>query len=335
MAAFLYITLCRPFRALQRRARGAAFGPVAAIDRALPAFPSVSVYIKAGAIRLPKRGIELSYRETAWSASTLNLSCIHNIPEGPPKMKNEKIRLQKFLAQCAVSSRRGAEEMIAAGKVKVNGRPAKLGDKVDPFHDKVTVAGKRLVNAEKKMYIMLHKPRGFVTTMSDEQNRRCVADLVADAGVRLFPVGRLDRNSEGLLFMTNDGEFANILTHPSRHVAKVYRVTVREAVGEDKLDKMRDGMMIEGKKTLPCDADVIQREESRTVLRIVLYEGRNREIRKMCEQLGLTVIRLKRVEVAGVKLGMLPQGRWRELNEKEIHRLMSISTSKKGDAEND
>lgn len=250
-------------------------------------------------------------------------------------MKNEKIRLQKFLAQCAVSSRRGAEELIAAGKVKVNGRPAKLGDKVDPFHDKVTVAGKRLVNAEKKMYIMLHKPRGFVTTMSDEQNRRCVADLVADAGVRLFPVGRLDRNSEGLLFMTNDGEFANILTHPSRHVAKVYRVTVREAVGEDKLDKMRDGMMIEGKKTLPCDADVIQREDNRTVLRIVLYEGRNREIRKMCEQLGLTVIRLKRVEVAGVKLGMLPQGRWRELNEKEVHRLMSISTSKKGDAEND
>ena len=250
-------------------------------------------------------------------------------------MKNEKIRLQKFLAQCAVSSRRGAEELIAAGKVKVNGRPAKLGDKVDPFHDKVTVAGKRLVNTEKKMYIMLHKPRGFVTTMSDEQNRRCVADLVADAGVRLFPVGRLDRNSEGLLFMTNDGEFANILTHPSRHVAKVYRVTVRETVGEDKLDKMRDGMMIEGKKTLPCDADVIQREDNRTVLRIVLYEGRNREIRKMCEQLGLTVIRLKRVEVAGVKLGMLPQGRWRELNEKEVHRLMSISTSKKGDAEND
>lgn len=240
----------------------------------------------------------------------------------------EKIRLQKFLAQCAIASRRGAEEMILQGKVKVNGRPAQLGDKVDPTHDKVVVAGRRLVNTEKKMYIMLHKPRGFVTTMSDEQDRRCVADLVADAGVRLHPVGRLDRNSEGLLFMTNDGEFTNILTHPSHHVSKVYRVTVKEKVAEEQLDKLRSGIVIDGQKTLPCDADVIQKEADRTVMRIVLYEGRNREIRKMCESLGLTVIRLKRTEIAGIKLGMLPQGRWRELNEKEVRKLMSVSISK-------
>lgn len=237
----------------------------------------------------------------------------------------EKIRLQKFLAQCAIASRRGAEEMILQGKVKVNGRPAQLGDKVDPTHDKVVVAGRRLVNTEKKMYIMLHKPRGFVTTMSDEQDRRCVADLVADAGVRLHPVGRLDRNSEGLLFMTNDGEFTNILTHPSHHVSKVYRVTVKEKVAEEQLDKLRSGIVIDGQKTLPCDADVIQKEADRTVMRIVLYEGRNREIRKMCESLGLTVIRLKRTECAGIKLGMLPQGRWRELTEKEVRKLMSIT----------
>lgn len=237
----------------------------------------------------------------------------------------EKIRLQKFLAQCAIASRRGAEEMILQGKVKVNGRPAQLGDKVDPTHDKVVVAGRRLVNTEKKMYIMLHKPRGFVTTMSDEQDRKCVADLVADAGVRLHPVGRLDRNSEGLLFMTNDGEFTNILTHPSHHVSKVYRVTVKEKVAEEQLDKLRSGIVIDGQKTLPCDADVIQKEADRTVMRIVLYEGRNREIRKMCESLGLTVIRLKRTECAGIKLGMLPQGRWRELTEKEVRKLMSIT----------
>lgn len=237
----------------------------------------------------------------------------------------EKIRLQKFLAQCAIASRRGAEEMILQGKVKVNGRPAQLGDKVDPTHDKVVVAGRRLVNTEKKMYIMLHKPRGFVTTMSDEQDRRCVADLVADAGVRLHPVGRLDRNSEGLLFMTNDGEFTNILTHPSHHVSKVYRVTVKEKVAEEQLDKLRSGIVIDGQKTLPCDADVIQKEADRTVMRIVLYEGRNREIRKMCESLGLTVIRLKRTECAGIKLGMLPQGRWRELTEKEVRKLMSVT----------
>ena len=242
----------------------------------------------------------------------------------------EKIRLQKFLAECAVASRRGAEKLIAEGKVKVNGKPASLGDKVDPKHDKVVVGGKRLVNTEPKMYIMLHKPRGFVTTMSDEQNRRCVADLIADAGVKLHPVGRLDRNSEGLLFMTNDGEFTNILTHPSRHVSKVYRVTVREAVPEEKLDIMREGMEIDGEKALPCDADVILKEDGRTVLRIVLYEGKNREIRKMCEQLGLTVIRLKHTEIAGLKLGMLPQGRWRELTEKEVRKLMSISVRGNG-----
>lgn len=241
---------------------------------------------------------------------------------------SEKIRLQKFLAECAVASRRGAEELIAQGRVKVNGKVAILGTKVDPKHDKITVSGKRIVNKEAKMYIMLHKPRGFVTTMSDEQERKCVADLVADAGVRLHPVGRLDRNSEGLLFMTNDGEFTNFLTHPSRHVSKVYRVTVREAVKEEQLDKMRTGIMIDGRMTLPCDADVIQKEEGRTVLRMVLYEGRNREIRKMCESQGLTVIRLKRTEIAGIKLGMLPQGRWRELTEKEVRKLMSVSVSK-------
>ena len=241
---------------------------------------------------------------------------------------SEKIRLQKFLAECAVASRRGAEELIAQGRVKVNGKVAILGTKVDPKHDKITVSGKRIVNKEAKMYIMLHKPRGFVTTMSDEQERKCVADLVADAGVRLHPVGRLDRNSEGLLFMTNDGEFTNFLTHPSRHVSKVYRVTVREAVKEEQLDKMRSGIMIDGRMTLPCDADVIQKEEGRTVLRMVLYEGRNREIRKMCESQGLTVIRLKRTEIAGIKLGMLPQGRWRELTEKEVRKLMSVSVSK-------
>ena len=125
--------------------------------------------------------------------------------------------------------------------------------------------------------------------------------------------------------MTNDGEFTNILTHPSHHVSKVYRVTVKEKVAEEQLDKLRSGIVIDGQKTLPCDADVIQKEADRTVMRIVLYEGRNREIRKMCESLGLTVIRLKRTECAGIKLGMLPQGRWRELTEKEVRKLMSVT----------
>lgn len=243
-------------------------------------------------------------------------------------MAVEKLRLQKYLSQCSVASRRKAEELIEQGKVKINGRKAILGDKVDPVHDKVTVFGKPIKNNDTKMYVMLHKPRGFVTTMSDEQGRRCVADLVADAGVRLYPVGRLDRNSEGLLFMTNDGEFTNILIHPKRHVSKIYRVTVKGKVTEEQIDKMAAGMKLEEYTTQPCDIGFIEKHEDRTVLRFTLYEGKNREIRKLCEAVGLEVIRLKRVEIAGIKLGMLPQGRWRELTEKEVKRLMSISISK-------
>ena len=243
-------------------------------------------------------------------------------------MAVEKIRLQKYLSQCSVASRRKAEELIEQGRVKVNGRKAMLGDKVDPVHDKVLVCGKPVTAKDTKMYVMLHKPRGFVTTLSDEQGRKCVADLVADAGVRLYPVGRLDRNSEGLLLMTNDGEFANLLTHPSRHVSKVYRVTVKEQAKEEQLITMAEGMVIDGEKTLPCEVSFIEKHEDRTVLRFVLYEGKNREIRKLCEAVGLTVIRLKRLEIAGIKLGMLPQGRWRELTEKEVKKLMSVSVSK-------
>lgn len=246
-------------------------------------------------------------------------------------MKDNRIRLQKYMSENGIASRRKSEEMIEAGKVKVNGRVATLGDKVDPIRDKIVVSGKRVVRNKTKMYIMLHKPRGFVTTMSDELGRKCVSELVEDAGVRLFPVGRLDRNSEGLLLMTNDGAFSNMLTHPSRHVSKVYRVTVREKVTEEQLTKLTEGIMLDGTKTLPCDIHIIDKGENRTVLNVVLYEGRNRQIRRMCEAVGLTVIRLKRTEIAGVRLGMLPQGKWRELNEKEMQHLTNVSVAKRND----
>ncbi len=244
-------------------------------------------------------------------------------------MKDNRIRLQKYMSENGIASRRKSEEMIEAGKVKVNGRVASLGDKVDPIRDKIVVSGKRVVRNKTKMYVMLHKPRGYVTTMSDELGRKCVSELVEDAGVRLFPVGRLDRNSEGLLLMTNDGSFSNMLTHPSRHVAKVYRVTVREQVKEEHLVKLTEGIMLDGTKTLPCDVHIIDKGENRTVLNVVLYEGRNRQIRRMCEAVGLTVIRLKRTEIAGVRLGMLPQGKWRELNEKEMQHLTNVSVAKR------
>lgn len=240
-------------------------------------------------------------------------------------MKDNKIRLQKHLSACGIASRRKAEELIESGKVRVNGRIATLGDKVDPKRDKVTVRGKNVIPVTQKVYIMLHKPRGYVTTMSDEFDRKSVADLVKDVGVKVFPVGRLDRDSEGLLIMTNDGELSNIITHPSSHVNKTYRVTVGGVVDDDQIKKLCDGVIIDGKKTLPCDVFVVERREDRTILNFIIQEGRNRQIRKMCDTVGLEVLRLKRIEIAGVKLGGLKPGSWRDLNERELTRLENIS----------
>ncbi len=246
-------------------------------------------------------------------------------------MKDNKIRLQKHLSECGVASRRKAEELIALGKVRVNGRVAGIGSKVDPKRDKVTVSGKTVVAQNTKMYIMLHKPRGYVTTLKDELDRKCVSDLVKDAPVKLFPVGRLDRNSEGLLIMTNDGTFANNLTHPSSYVNKTYRVTVEGEVTDEKLIKMREGILLDGVKTLPCDVFIAEKREPRTVLIFIIHEGRNRQIRRMCDAVGLKVLRLKRTEIAGVKLGMLPQGKWRPLNEREMRHLTNVNAGKKED----
>lgn len=240
-------------------------------------------------------------------------------------MKGSKIRLQKHLSECGVASRRKAEELIAAGKVRVNGRIALIGDSVDPKRDKVTVYGKPVIAVKEKVYIMLHKPRGFITTMSDERDRKCVAELIKDVPAKVFPVGRLDKDSEGLLLMTNDGDFANKLTHPSSHVNKTYRVTVKGTVLEEQLDKLCTGIILDGVSTLPCDVFVAERKPDRTVLMFVIHEGRNRQIRRMCEAVKLEVIRLKRTEIAGVKLGMLPQGKWRPLNEREMRHLTNIS----------
>lgn len=240
-------------------------------------------------------------------------------------MKDNKIRLQKHLSECGVASRRKAEELIEQGKVRINGRVATIGAKVDPKRDKITVSGKTVVSNNEKMYIMLHKPRGYVTTTKDELDRKCVTDLVKDAGVKLFPVGRLDRNSEGLLIMTNDGNFANNLTHPSAHVNKTYRVTVKGEVSDEKLIKLREGIELDGRKTLPCDAFIAEKKPDRTVMIFIIQEGRNRQIRRMCEEVQLEVLRLKRTEIAGVKLGMLPQGKWRPLNEREMRHLTNVN----------
>ena len=239
----------------------------------------------------------------------------------------EKIRIQKILSDRGIASRRKAEELITQGKVKVNGKIAMLGDKADPANDKITVNGRKVVAVKKKVYIMLHKPRGYVTTMSDEMGRKCVAELVESVGRRVYPVGRLDRDSEGLLLMTDDGELANAITHPSTHVPKTYRVTVRGKVTEENVTALSTGLMLEGRVTLPADVHVIGTGDDRTVMQIVLYEGRNRQIRKMCEQVGLEVIRLKRTAIGNIKMGMLKVGDWRELNEDELKSIKQLVAS--------
>lgn len=226
------------------------------------------------------------------------------------------------MADCGVASRRKSEELIEAGRVKVNGHVAHIGDKINPKKDLVTVRGKKINSVGKNYYIMLHKPRGYVTTVSDELGRKTVMDLVGDVKARIYPVGRLDKDSEGLLLLTNDGSFANAVSHPGHNFAKVYRVTVRPAVDDEMLFRLRTGIEIDGRKTAPCDVNVITQEPGRVVLEFVLREGRNRQIRKMCEAVNLQVARLKRISVGSLKLGMLPQGKWRELTDNEVKKLL-------------
>lgn len=244
-------------------------------------------------------------------------------------MTDGKIRLQKFMADSGVASRRKSEELISQGKVKVNGTVASVGDKVDPKHDKVFVSGKRIQSAAKNIYIMLNKPRGFITTMSDEMDRKCVAELVKDVNARIYPVGRLDRESEGLLLMTNDGEFANALTHPSKHVSKTYRVTIRPEISKEQMTLFRNGIEIDGKVTAPADLKVLEKEDNRTVLEATIYEGRNRQIRKMFEAMNIEVARLKRTKIGSLKLGMLKQGSYRELTNQEVDDLYDAAGIKR------
>ena len=232
-------------------------------------------------------------------------------------MQDQKIRLQKMLADCGVASRRKAEELIQQGKVKVNGHVAQIGDKVNPKTDHVTVAGRRIVASRQYYYIMLHKPRGYVSTMSDEMGRKCVAELVKDIPARVYPVGRLDRDSEGLLLLTNDGVLAQGLLHPSHEVSKEYHVTVSGALenAAERLARVRD---VGGLPIRPAQVRLLRQDEGQAVFSIVIHEGRNRQIRRMCAQCGLKVQRLQRVREQQLRLGDLPLGKWRYLTEREV-----------------
>ena len=237
----------------------------------------------------------------------------------------EKIRLQKFFTECGIMSRRNAENEILNGKVTVNGKVASLGDKVDPASDVVMYKGKILeMPIGEHIYIALHKPRGYLTSMTDDRGRKCVSELVADLGSRVYPVGRLDLNSEGLLLLTDDGELANVLTHPKHSVKKIYNVSYRGEITNEKIDILRAPMLIDGYKTSGAEVEIIEKHDGGGKLKITISEGRNRQIRKMCEQVHLQVSRLCRVQIGEIKLGGLDLGKWRFLDKSQIKYLKSI-----------
>ena len=243
--------------------------------------------------------------------------------------QNKPDRIQKILSQHGIMSRRKAEQAVLDGRVLVNGRPCQIGQPVSPKRDLITIDGKKVdFKADKKhITIMLNKPRGVITTTDDEQGRKSVMDLLDDLPVRVFPVGRLDRNSEGLLLLTNDGNLANALAHPSKRIGKTYRVTVRTLPEEEQLIALSAGVRIEGdpRPTMPASVHVLSAEPGRAVLQLTIYEGRNRQVRKMCEAVGLEVARLRRTSVGPIKLGMLAPGKWRYLTPAEMVALRNAS----------
>jgi len=242
--------------------------------------------------------------------------------------ENPLERLQKILAHAGVASRRKAEEMIQQGRVTVNGRiVTELGTKVDPARDDIRVDGGRLKIAPSHVYVLLNKPAGVLSVMDDERGRRSLSDLVS-LPVRLYPVGRLDVNSEGLILLTDDGELANLLTHPRYEHEKEYRVIVSGHPAEKTLDAWRRGVILEGQRTAPAWVTSIRTEKDATVLRIVMHEGRKRQIREVASLLGHPVRELVRVRIGPLHLGALGSGQWRYLTAQEIRTLEALKKVK-------
>jgi 23S rRNA pseudouridine2605 synthase len=235
----------------------------------------------------------------------------------------DKIRLQKFFTDCGILSRRAAEEEIRQGRVLVNGAVASVGDKIDPENDIVTYQGREIVYPQNaaKHYILLNKPRGFVTSMADEKGRQTVADLVSSLGARVYPVGRLDMDSDGLLLLTNDGDLTLRLTHPRHEIPKLYHVLVKGEISTEQLERLCRPFLMDGYETLPVAVKLLKKEKGATLLSFLLYEGRNRQIRRMCEEVGIHILQLTRVAIGTVTMGDLPVGHYRKLTPDEVSYL--------------
>ena len=235
-------------------------------------------------------------------------------------------RLQKFLSEAGIASRRKSEEFIADGRVTVNGRRAKIGDKVDVRKDVVAVDGEKVEfdRNRQSIYIMLHKPRGYVTTMEDEQGRKCVAELVKDVGTRVYPVGRLDYDTEGMLLLTDDGDLAFRLTHPKNEIPKTYLVKIEGSISDNALNQLRAGVELDGKLTNKSKVKVIETDKQYTKLHVTINEGRNRQVRRMLESVGKEVTFLKRIKIGDMGLGSLERGKVRKLTAEEIFYLTNL-----------
>ena len=239
----------------------------------------------------------------------------------------EKIRIAKYFSMCGIMSRRAAETEISSGKVYVNHEVAQIGQTIDPTSDIIIYKGKVIKPyTEKNICIMLNKPRGIVCTAKDEKGRKCVTDLchVYDDNnnlIRLYPVGRLDMDSDGLILLTNDGELTNKLTHPRHNIPKIYHVTINAAISEPAIKSLGEPILLDGRYTAQTDTEKLEVSDKTTVVKFTLFEGRNRQIRRMCEFHGYEVLRLTRVAIGNLKLADLPIGKWRILNENEINYL--------------
>ena len=241
----------------------------------------------------------------------------------------EKIRLQKYMADAGIMSRRAAEEEIKNGNVSVNGHVAELGTKIDPRNDVVAYRGKRIRYEKKEYtYIMMNKPRGYLCSTTDDRGRKCVTDLLDGVSARVYPVGRLDLVSEGILLLTDDGELKNRLTHPKHTIGKVYRVKIAGKISDEQMEILSSELVIDGYKIQPVDVVVSGEDETGTVLKMTLFEGRNRQIRKMCEAANLTVKRLSRISIGNLKLDGLPVGKWRYLEKHEVDYLYKATKEK-------
>jgi len=231
-------------------------------------------------------------------------------------------RIQKILSDYGICSRRAAEQMLKDGKILVNGMVAELGQRADPEADEISVDGKLLPAKPEKVYIVLNKPKGYVTSLSDEKGRKNVSQLVAEVGTRVYPVGRLDINSEGLLLMTNDGDFSNYLMHPSHEIEKEYHTWVKGRNISKAVKELSKMTSVDGNEISKPKVKIMEEEQEKALLSITIHEGKNRQVRKMCEQVGLLVVRLKRVREGRIRLGHLKTGDWRYLSNSEVQKIM-------------